>query len=338
MITTSQAFIPYLRRLHERIRASVVTATEKASLQQMASVAEEENDGDTIYAIDRVSESVLIAFFSTEIATHTPILLIAEGLTNGKMILPAGTPEADVKWRVIVDPIDGTRGLMYQKRPAWILTGVAPNKGEQTTLADIELAMQTEIPLIKQHLSDSIWAVKGEGVTAVRYNRLTQQERPLTVRPSQATTLAHGFGNISRFFPGGRALLAKVDDALISAAVGPVQKGKALCFEDQYICSGGQLYELMAGHDRFIADLRPLLDTYLAQQDIALGICGHPYDLCTELIARELGIIVVNEQGNQLDNRLNLHENVTWLGYANTQLYEQIHPQLQTILKDEGLL
>ena len=70
--------------------------------------------------------------------------------------MPEGDSRIDARWRVIVDPIDGTRGLMYQKRPAWILTGVAPNRGEATSLADIELAVQTEIPLVKQHLSDQL--------------------------------------------------------------------------------------------------------------------------------------------------------------------------------------
>ena len=49
---------------------------------------------------------------------------------HARIVLPEGTPEADAVWRVIVDPIDGTRGLMYQKRSAWILTGVAPNRGK----------------------------------------------------------------------------------------------------------------------------------------------------------------------------------------------------------------
>ena len=32
-----------------------------------------------------------------------------------------GTPAEEASWRIIMDPIDGTRGLMYQKRSAWIL-------------------------------------------------------------------------------------------------------------------------------------------------------------------------------------------------------------------------
>ena len=81
----------------------------------------------------RVSEEVLIDFFEREVASRVPVLLIAEGLSDGRMILPRGTAESDVAWRIIVDPIDGTRGLMYQKRSGWILTGVAPNRGPETS-------------------------------------------------------------------------------------------------------------------------------------------------------------------------------------------------------------
>ena len=79
-----------------------------------------------MFAIDRVSEAVLVERFA-EIAREWPCLLIAEGLgADGRRILPAGIDPGAVEIAVIVDPIDGTRGLMYQKRPAWILTGVAP--------------------------------------------------------------------------------------------------------------------------------------------------------------------------------------------------------------------
>ena len=75
--------------------------------------------------------------------------------------------------------VRGSTGLMYQKRSAWILTGVAPNRGPETDLQEILLAIQTEIPLVKQHLSDQLWAVRGEGARAVRYNRLTGERSPM---------------------------------------------------------------------------------------------------------------------------------------------------------------
>ncbi len=335
--------LPHLSLLHPitelqaHIRDAVVAACESASLEQMAGIAQEEA-GDTIYAIDRVSEELLVDFFGHEIAGHTPIVLIAEGLPDGKLVLPEGTSEETAVWRIIVDPIDGTRGLMYQKRSGWILTGVAANKGPQTNLQDIELAIQTEIPLVKQHLSDVVWAVRGQGAQASRYNRLTQETVPLALHPSRATTIAHGFAAISRFFPGARETLAAIDEEIVLAALGPVQPGKAHCFEDQYICSGGQLYELMSGHDRFCADLRPLLEPLLAQKGQALGICCHPYDLCTELIAREMGVMVTDERGRPLAAPLDVESDVTWVGYANPAIRAQIEPHLHTALIRRGLI
>src|SRR5882672_5405200 len=101
---------------------------------------------------------------------------------------------------------------MYQKRSAWILTGVAPNRGAETRIRDIVLAVQTEIPLVKQHLSDQLWAIRGEGVRATRFNRITGTSEPLGVRPSRGGTIAHGFSSICRFFPGVRDVLAAIDD------------------------------------------------------------------------------------------------------------------------------
>ncbi len=326
-----------IKQLHAEIREAVVAVCEAAETAVLASVVHD-GAGDTIYAVDRVSEERLIAFFSEKIAPFVSVVLVAEGLPGGKVVLPPGTAESEAKYRIIVDPIDGTRGLMYQKRPGWILTGVAPNKGASTGLQDIELAIQTEIPLVKQHLCDVVWAVKGQGVLAERVNRLTGEKRPLTLRPSQAKTIAHGFAMVSRFFPGAREVLAAIDEEIVRGALGPVQKGKAHCFEDQYICTGGQLYELMAGRDRFVADLRPLLEPLLAERGLSLGICCHPYDVCTELIARELGVVVTDLAGRPLNAPLTVDDDVAWVGYANETIRKQIEPLLQQSLARRNLV
>ena len=338
MITDVTEFLPILQHLHEQIRDAVVAACERSAVNDLAAIAKEEA-GDTIYAIDKVSEELLVEFFTKEVAVHTPIVLIGEGLEpHGQHVLPQGTDEADALWRIIVDPIDGTRGVMYQKRSPWILTGVAPNRGPATSLQDIQLAIQTEIPLVKQHLSDMVWAIAGEGVQAERYNRLTGERQPLHLRPSNATTIAHGFAMIARFFPSAREVLAEIDEEIVRGALGPVQPGKAHCFEDQYICTGGQLYELMAGHDRFVADIRPVLEKVLAARGLALGICCHPYDLCTELIARKLGVIITDERGQPINAPLNVEADVGWVGYANEAIRQQIEPLLQAALRKRALL
>jgi fructose-1,6-bisphosphatase/inositol monophosphatase family enzyme len=338
MLTRVADFLEPLQQLHTLIRHAVVATCEQAALEELSTVVHQAA-GDTIYAVDKVSEALLVDFLGREIAVHTPIVLIAEGLEpDGQRVLPVGVAEASAHWRIIIDPIDGTRGLMYQKRSAWILTGVAPNRGPNTTLADIELAIQTEIPLVKQHLSDSLWAIAGQGVHGERLNRISGERRPLHLHPSGAATIAHGFAMLARFFPGARGELAAIDDEIVQNVLGPVQAGKAHCFEDQYISTGGQLYELMVGHDRFVADLRPLMERILAARGLALGLCCHPYDLCSELIARELGVVVTDEAGQPLGAPLNVQADVSWVGYANSAIRAQVEPHLQQALRRRQLL
>ncbi len=324
-------------RIQAAIRDAVVAACESAAEGTLHRV-DRDGAGDTIYAVDRVGEEGLVELFEADVASIAPIVLLAEGLPPAGVVLPRGTDEAKAVWRVLVDPIDGTRGLMYQKRSAWVLTGIAPNRGKGTTLADVVLAAQTEVPLVKQHLSDRLWAIRGQGAHAERFNRLDATTRPLHLHPSDATTIAHGFAMISRFFPGAREELAAIDEEIVLGALGPVREGKAHCFEDQYICTGGQLYELMAGHDRFNADLRPLVESILRSRGLSLGICCHPYDLATELIAREAGVIVVDPSGTPIRAPLDIEADVAWVGYANQGVRGQIEPLLHEALRSRHLL
>lgn len=110
MFKNVQDFVDPLQQLHRQIRDAVVAACQATSPEALSAIAKEEA-GDTIYAVDRVSEELLVNFFTQQVAVHTPIVLIAEGLERGKLVLPTGTPPAQARWRIIVDPIDGTRAL-----------------------------------------------------------------------------------------------------------------------------------------------------------------------------------------------------------------------------------
>ena len=335
-MTDPRRLLPAILALHDRIRSTVVAAFDTQQRDVLAGVAHDD-EGDTIYAVDRVSESVLVDGL-TDIAGDEPLCLIAEGLPPGGVTLPHGTPAEECRWRLLVDPIDGTRGLMYQKRPAWILTGVAPNHGTRTRLRDILLAVQTEIPLLKQHLTDQLWAIRGEGVEARRLDRTTGRSESIKVRPSSMTTLAHGFASVSRFFPGARDVLAAIDDEIVAEVVGTASAGKALCFEDQYLSTGGQLYELMTGRDRFIADVRPVLTQILASRGMPRPLCCHPYDLCSALVAEEAGVRLTDAAGAPLDAPFDIEADVSWVGYANDHLRARVEPALHGALARRGLL
>jgi len=260
---------------------------------------------------------------------------VAEGLEGGQRVFPEGADAARLTFTMIVDPIDGTRGLMYGKRSAWALFGVAPppSDGYYPTLADISVALQAELPTARAALADVLWASRGEGVGAETHDLRAGTVVPFTPRPSQATTLAGGFAAISKFFPGGKAAAARLEEDLYRELLGPPPTESPQVFDDEYIASGGQLYELMVGHDRFLADLRPLL------HDPSEGVprlCCHPYDLCTWIIAQEAGVIVTDARGETLAAPLDTTSPVAWVGYANETLRGDIAPVLQRLLDERS--
>ena len=72
-------------------------------------------------------------------------------------------------------------------------------------------------------------------------------------------------------------------------------------FDDQYLSTGGQLYELMTGRDRMLLDARGLLYERFKREGKPAGHACHPYDLCTALIAEEAGVIVTDGRGLPLN-------------------------------------
>ncbi len=68
-----------------------------------------------------------------------------------------------------------------------------------------------------------------------------------------------------------------------------------------------------------------------------LGICSHPYDLCTELIAREAGVIVTDPAGARLASPLDVFAEVAWTGYANQAIRDAVAPALEVALRARGL-
>src|SRR5437762_10912851 len=174
---------------------------------------------DTIYAIDADVEPI-IEDFCREWSKTTPLVLVAEGIeeneqgVEGVKIFPEGSSEDDAQIRLIIDPIDGTRGIMYDKRPAWSLAGVAPNRGPLTRLRDAEVAVMTELPTSKMGSADVLWAVKGRGANGRRVGLATAEVTPLALRPSAAGRIDHGFATVSDFFPGTKLVAAELMEYL----------------------------------------------------------------------------------------------------------------------------
>jgi fructose-1,6-bisphosphatase/inositol monophosphatase family enzyme len=320
-----QSAIDRLLDFQRTVRTLLIDSRKTKNLFSVA----RNSSADTIYQIDTVVEPVLEEF-CREWAKTTPLILIAEGIEDeqgreGAKIFPAGTREEDALIRLIVDPIDGTRGIMYDKRSAWALAGVAPNKGPGTRLRDIEVSVMTELPTSKMGFADVLWAIKGRGAHGRRDDLSSTASIALPLKPSAAGKIDHGFASISNFFPGTKVLASELMEYLVGHLIGKADVTKATVFDDQYISTGGQFYELVVGHDRFIADLRPLFYRLANQPE---GLCCHPYDCAGMLIAEEAGVVLTDGLGNLLDGPLDVTSGISWAGYANLQLKEKMEPLL----------
>ncbi|HVM08254.1 MAG TPA: hypothetical protein VM345_07330 [Acidimicrobiales bacterium] len=249
-----------------------------------------------------------------------PVELVAEGLDAVR--IGRGEP----RWTLIVDPIDGTRGLMYDKRPAWVLSGLAPHGG---SLRDIAVAVMTELPTTKQWASDQLSAVRGRGLVVNRTDVRSSSVAPVVLRPSTATTVEHGWASFSRFFPAGKVVLAAFEETVWSE----LHVGRPLAslsiFDDQYLSTAGQYYELLAGHDRLLGDLRPLAFAALGIDD---ALACHPYDCCTALLLEEAGAVVTDPWGAPLDAPLDTTSAVAWVACANLELARRVRPAIDLAL------
>jgi fructose-1,6-bisphosphatase/inositol monophosphatase family enzyme len=332
-LTDPQAIVERLLAFGRQVRDVVRASHGKGGGSEVAHVS----SSDTIYAIDADVDPILIRMCE-EWAKTTPLVLIAEGLHDengieGPRAFPAGTRPEACAIRLIVDPIDGTRGIMYDKRPAWCLMGVAPNRGEATRLRDIDVAVMVELPTSKMGFADVLWAIKGEGAHGRREDLLRGTSSPLSLKPSGATKIDHGFASVSNFFPGTKVAASELMEFIVHRLIGKADVTRATIFDDQYISTGGQFYELIVGHDRFNCDVRPL---FYRMGRHGSGLCVHPYDCCTALIAMEAGVILTDGLGQPLDGPLDALSDITWAGFANREIHRQVEPLIIEFFRTHG--
>jgi len=318
--------------LQNSIQAALLEARE--GNDDFAAIAGQ-TSADTIYAIDRVSEAAITAWFGAHWPESEPVELVMEGLEGGEILcFPEGTTVENTKWKCILDPIDGTRGLMYDKRSAWSLAALAPQRGPQTNLRDIEIAAMTELPTSKAYLADQVSGVRGcgrDGLKCVRFNILDGSKTLWAPRPSTATDFRHGFAALARFFPEGKTLLSRVEEELWSELIGLNSSPSPVVFDDQYISTGGQLFEILVGHDRMQGDLRPLA---FAKLGFESSLACHPYDICISFLLEEAGGIVEGIDGSALSSPLDTTTSLSWIGFANETLAEQVRPVLRRLIRE----
>jgi hypothetical protein len=282
---------------------------------------------DSIFGIDRHVEPLIVEALQGWPEGLLPVAVFSEGLHQVPLLI-GGQPQDLPKYWLLIDPIDGTRGLMYDKRSAYFLAAAAPGTTRQPRLSDCIASVGVELPTSKAGWADMFVWSKGRSVRAMRADLSDSSIRSFdAIRPSTATDLSNSFGTVVAFFPQGKRRAAGLAEEI--AKVNSTFGGPIQIFEDQYICTGGQMVELMIGHDRFSADLRPLLYA----KDSIKGLCCHPYDLALAPLVKAAGVILTGSDGMELDAPFALDINVSWCGYANEKIKELVEPVIQRALR-----
>ena len=272
----------------------------------MAAVAGE-TVADTIYAIDRVADDALVEWFEE----HWPgVTVVSEGLDEPVVV------GDDPAWTVIVDTIDGTRGLMYDKRPAWCLAAAAPPGGG---LADIVAAAMTELPTVKQGSTDQLSATPRRR-TASRARRSRRRSargvrRAAVRRPPTSRTASAAWPSSSC---PGKAALAALEAELFD------RLGERARLRRRVPLDGRPTPR--AHHGPGPLRRRP------APAGHRGGLACHPYDVCTAMLLEEAGGVVTDPWGAPLDVPLDNVSPVAWVGYANEALAARIGPVLAELV------
>lgn len=295
--------------------------------------------GDVSFAIDVGAEDE-VASWHRRLARRAPLSLLSEE-SGWRHLGPAGG--ADPRElssfdhggsALVIDPIDGTRNLMADLRPAWTALAIAgPGPGEPRSGA-VEAALLGELPPSGAATWREFGARRGGGCRLVERALEAPPGAPplreLDLDSGTDARVDHGYFSFFRYTPALRPALARIEAEFFARLERHEGAQLAHCYEDQYISNAGQLALLALGTYRFVADLRAWLGA-------GLGIpatCAKPYDVAAAiLVAQEAGCVVEGPLGEPLDLPLDARTPVSFVGYANAATAARLRPHLCAVLR-----
>jgi fructose-1,6-bisphosphatase/inositol monophosphatase family enzyme len=319
---------------------SIRTATRTALLEAVASGttaslarAHGMGAGDVTYAIDVPAEQAVERWFDA-ITEHEPVSLLTEDAGwRHRGPTPHGARDLDGfdhgGPRIVVDPIDGTRNLMTDLRPAWSVITLCPPGPNPPRLSDVTGAVLSEIP-DSRAAEARLFRATSDG--RVRLSRETLQGAVRADGIWHADTddrADNGYFPFFRYMADLRPDIARIEAAFFSRLETHEKADIRTCWDDQYISNGGQLALLALGTYRLIADLR----AHLAARRGRPTLTCKPYDCAGAiLVARATGCIITAPGGGELDFELDTHTPVSFIGWANAATRARLEPHLNASL------
>ncbi len=308
MTTTPGAILGLLVEAGVKARDDVLGAT--AGARARTPVRSE--GGDDIFTIDETAETSLSRFLAEACRQRSVHLdVIMEGHEDP---VAFGDPsDEDRPWRVIIDPLDGSRPWIAGKRSAWVV--LAAGRGAHD-LSQIEVAAAIEVPAGAHQSTALIASATTSGPTRFeREDLATGTRHPVVAGPSASADFKDAFVSVARFAPGNREVLGRFEDRVLHGLG---------CLDDAQASSMGQLMEIALGRELAVIDPRPLFP--------GGGTTAHPYDLGGWLILAQAGGIVEALAGGALTAPLDVHTPVAWVAFANSQVAQTLRARLPAAL------
>ncbi len=318
-------------------RAALCTA-ERDGTQGALARPHSQGHGDVTFGLDVPSEARIEAWHE-EVARTEPLSLLTED-TGWRHRGPDG--RGGVRTldgfdhggaRIAIDPVDGTRNLMADLRSAWTVLAFAPPGTGQPRLSDCSGGIVSELP----------------GTLAARFRRLVSDGRSCTLETCELADGArvamrelradaddrpdHGYFPFFRYEPAQRPAIARLEADFFARLVASEGADARSIYDDQYICSAGQLVLLALGSYRMLVDPRELVRRRLGQP----GVTSKPYDLAGAVVcARAAGVIVTTPEGGELDFPLDASTPVGYAGYANAATQKRLEPHWLATLRAQA--
>ncbi len=327
-----RAWRPRLLALCDELRAAtrdvLLQAHGSGDLERIAR-PRSRGAGDWTYGLDLPGEE-RIAAWQTEVARDAPLSVMTEDagwrhLGPG----PKGDPIALDAFdhggpRIAFDPVDGTRNLMADLRPAWTVVSFAPAGSGPPRLRDVCAGIVAELPETRARTRRVFHAERG-GPCTLELSELESGELLSTtvLRADDDDRADHGYFPFFRYMadlrPAGAALEAAFFERLERLEGADVRN----CYDDQYITSAGQLVMLALGVYRMVVDPR----AFLAERRGRPTITTKPYDLAGAVVCAEsAGCAITDAEGRALDFPIDTCTPVSFVGYANTVTQRRLEP------------
>jgi fructose-1,6-bisphosphatase/inositol monophosphatase family enzyme len=316
-----------LRRLCDELRATTRAALDAARARgRSADLARPvgQGKGDVTFGLDAPAEAVLDRWLAEQAACG-PLSLLTED-SGWRHLGPAGAlPGFDHGGpRIAVDPIDGTRNLMAELRPAWTVVSFAGPGPAEPRLSELAGGIIAEIPTRGAALYRVLAAARGGGTRLEERDAATG--RPLAQGPLRADgddRVDHGYFPVFRYKPDLRPAIARLEAALFARLAEREGADPRSVYDDQYISNAGQLALLALGTYRAVFDPRALAAARLGMTTVT----SKPYDVAGAILcAEEAGAVVRAADGGALDFPLDAETPVSFAGYANPATRARVEP------------